>query len=367
MEATRYDTAVIGAGVVGASVARRLAALGARVCLLDAHALGGRGSRAAAGVGVPSVRLLADPLMLSFAQSGRKQLSADLDELTDGDPGRLRTEAGVLRMVRNAQHREELEKAAAGHPGWLGEWHEGERLAEREPLIATGKVFGAYRDPAGAVLDADAYVTRLQQAAAAAGAEVRRGAPVLGVEESATGVALATPQGTVTADRAVLAAGAWSGSIPGLPALPVRPLRGQMLRLDTPDVTLRHVVSGALYAAPSPSGTVVVGATEEEAGFAESVTAEGLLVLTAFLGRLLPRLAAGSVRTTWSGLRAATRTGRPLIGPVPGSERVVVAAGHGGQGILTGALTGQAVAGYLDSGHDEWCAAFAPGRPGSDG
>ncbi|GAA1257152.1 glycine oxidase ThiO [Sphaerisporangium rubeum] len=356
---TRYDIAVIGAGVVGASTARLLADQGASVCVLDAGARGGRGSRAAAGVGVPSVRLLADPVMLGFAEAGRKQLLADLDELTGNDPGRLRTEAGVIRVVRTPQHREELETAAAGHPGYLGEWLEGERLTATEPLLSIAKIHGAYFDPTGLVMDADGYVTLLQQAAVAAGAQLRLGTQVFGVESSASGVQLRTQDGAIEADRVVVAAGAWSGAIPGLTPLPVRPLRGQMLRLDA-TVTLRHVVSGSVYAAPSRSGTVVVGATEENAGFAESVTPEGLLVLTAFLGRMLPRLASGTLRDAWSGLRATAPGGRPLIGTVPGDDRVIAATGHGGQGILTGGLTGRAVAGYLATGDDEWVRAFTP-------
>jgi glycine oxidase len=357
----RYDIAVIGAGVVGASTARLLAAEGASVCVLDAGGRGGRGSRAAAGVGVPSVRLLADPLMLGFAETGRKQLLADLDELTGNDPGRLRTEAGVLRIVRTPQQRDELEAAATGHPGYLGDWLGREQLAEVEPLLATDKIHGAYFDPTGLVMDADGYVTLLQQSATAAGAQLRLGTQVFGVEHSASGVELRTQDGTLEAERVVVAAGAWSGSIPGLTPLPVRPLRGQMLRLEA-TATLRHVVSGSVYAAPSRSGTVVVGATEEQAGFAETVTPEGLLVLTAFLGRMLPRLAAGSLRDAWSGLRAAAPGGRPLIGAVPGQDRIIAATGHGGQGILTGGLTGRAVAGYLDTGDDEWVRAFAPAQ-----
>ncbi|MBZ4319933.1 NAD(P)/FAD-dependent oxidoreductase [Streptomyces huiliensis] len=362
----RYDTIVIGAGVVGASTARRLAAAGADVCLLDAHHTGGRGSRAAAGVGVPSVRLLGDPEMLAFAEAGRKQLRADLEELTGGEPGLLRVEAPVLRLVRDGRHRAELESAAAGHPDRLGTWLEAGRLGEAEPLLDTRRLHGAYLDTGGMVLDADAYVTRLQQAACAGGADVRLGVAVHSVEPDATGVRVATQAGRLSADRVVVAAGAWSGALAGLPPLPVAPLRGQMLRLDTPSAALRHVVSGSVYAAPAPNGTVVVGATEEPEGRTEAVTPEGLLVLGAFLSRTLPRLAAASLRTAWSGLRAATPDGRPLLGPLPGTDRVVVAAGHGGQGLLTGALTGHAVTALLCTGHDEWCTAFSPDRTFAD-
>ncbi|GII88979.1 hypothetical protein Ssi03_69690 [Sphaerisporangium siamense] len=359
MAQNRYDVAVIGAGVVGASAARRLAAQGASVIALDAHGLGGRGSRAAAGVGVPSVRLLADPLMLSFAEAGRKQLFTDLDEITGGDPGRLRTEAGVIRLVRTPQQREELENAATAHPGYLGTWYDAPGLPDIEPLLSPDKLHGAYFDPSGLVMDADGYVSLLQQAATAAGARIRLASPVLGVERTADGVELATHDGTVQADRVVLAAGAWSGSVPGLPRLPIRPLRGQMLRVDAP-VTLRHVVSGSLYAAPSRSGTVVVGATEEKTGFTETVTPEGVMVLTAFLSRTLPRLGGGTLRDVWSGLRAAAPGGRPLLGFLPGDDRVIAATGHGGQGILTGALTGLAVADLVAGDQNEWSTAFTP-------
>lgn len=362
----RYDTIVIGAGVVGASTARHLATAGADVCLLDAHHAGGRGSRAAAGVGVPSVRLLSDPQTLAFAEAGRKQLLADLEELSGTDPGLLRIEAPVLRLVRDGRHRDELESAAARHPGWLGTWLEAEQLGGTEPLLDTRRLHGAYLDTGGMVLDADGYVTRLQHAANASGAEVRLGVAVHSVEPGTAGVRVATQTGPLHADRVVVAAGAWSGALAGLPPLPVAPLRGQMLRLESRPPALRHVVSGSLYAAPAPNKTVVVGATEEREAGSEAVTPEGLLVLTAFLSRTLPSLAGTSLRTAWSGLRAATPDGRPLLGPLPGTDRIVVAAGHGGQGLLTGALTGRAVTALLRTGHDEWCAAFSPDRDFTD-
>ncbi len=131
------------------------------------------------------------------------------------------------------------------------------------------------------------------------------------------------------AGRLVVCAGAWSGGIAGLPPLPVKPLRGQMLTIFHPEVRLTRVVSGPTYLAPWRTGELVVGATEEDAGFACHVTPTGLMHLGATVAKLEPMLREARFGRAWAGLRAVTPGGKPLIGRYPGTKAVLIASGHG--------------------------------------
>lgn len=324
-----FDVVIAGAGVVGASAALRLAADGMRVLLLDASPVPGRGSRAAAGIAVPSVRLLDDPVMVAFARRGQEVMHRDLDRL-----GVARCAPGVLRPVPDERAAERLARLAEPYPGFLGEWVGPDVLAEDG---WRGQAHGGFLDPGAMVIDAAGYVDALVAAARDTGAEVRLG---VGLRE-VSGTGVATDDGRVAADRVVVAMGAWTGTLPFGP--PVRPLRGQLVRVRPPQRP-RRVVSGPLYTAPAPDGeTVLVGATEENVGFAEGPTADGVRALLTEIARAWPGLRSAPFTTAWSGFRAATDSGRPFIGEVPGMSRVIVASGHCGQGILTGGHTADLV------------------------
>jgi glycine oxidase len=351
----QVDVVIVGAGVVGASTARELALSGAQVLLIDRDERPGAGSRAAAGVGVPSVRLLGDPPMLDFAIRGRQSLSEDLARLA-GPGGSLVRSCGLLRPVRNQAEADRLAGLAAARPSFLGSWVPRDELSSRAPGWS-GATHGAFFDPAAAVVDAAAYTDALVAEAARAGARVRTGCELRAWSNESTHVTVELPGGSVRAEQVVFASGAWIG---GLCDLPVRPLRGQMIRLEvSPEQLPRHIVSGSLYVAPSPDGrTALVGATEEDVAFAPGPTAEGVLLLLAHVARNWPGLRHNRISSIWHGFRAATPDGRPLIGRLSSAERVIVAGGHGGQGILTGGYTGRLVATLLGGESPtelDWC------------
>ena len=103
-----------------------------------------------------------------------------------------------------------------------------------------------------------------------------------------------------------------------------------------------------------------MGATEEDAGFSEETTAEGLLLLTSFVARVAPVLAKASVTASWAGLRAVTGSGRPVVGRLDHSGRLFAATGHGSQGILTAAVTGAIVAEAMQGTRHELLADLEP-------
>jgi len=159
----------------------------------------------------------------------------------------------------------------------------------------------------------------------------------------------------------VLAAGAWSRNIPGLPDAarpPVRPLKGQMLAIQMPDgaALLDHVVWGpgnsivpSIYLAPKSDGRLVVGATVEEMGFDTALTAGGLLELLRLTWDVLPAVYDQPVVESWAGLRPASRDDAPILGPTA-VDGLVLATGHHRNGILLAPVTARAMARYLDDG-----------------
>jgi glycine oxidase len=358
--AADFDVVVVGAGVVGLSLARRLAIQGARVLVLDQHHPGGHGSRAAAGVAIPSVRLLGDPVMLAFVQRGQAVLEAQLEALEGGNE--LRRGGGILRLVPDGRMREQLEEAARQAPDWLGTFVPGKELAALEPALEGTPLLGAYHSAGGFMVDTAAYLQALQRAVAGAGAEVRLGTPVRAVEEHAQGVVVHVDGEPLRADQVVVAAGAWSGGLGNLPRLPVTPLRGQMLILSHPALKLGRILSGPTYLAPWRAGEVAVGATEEHAGFSVQCTTAGLLQLLAGAARVAPLLREAAFVQSWAGLRSSTPDGRPLVGRWPGTQRIWVGSGHGGQGILTGALTGELLGELLAGEAAELARPFSPTR-----
>jgi glycine oxidase len=356
------DAVVLGAGFVGTGVARALASRGARVVVLDADPRGGLGSRAAAGVAVPSLRLAADPTLLEFVRAGKTCLDTEVAALEREDPA-VRRGRGVLRLALRDPQRQELEETAGGAGIALGRWLPVDELAAAEPLLAGGPAQGGFLDESGYVVDADRYLAAVAGEAAARGADLRLGTAATSVAGTARGAVVEVDGGAaIECGAAVIAAGAWTSRLPGLAELGVGPLRGQALELR-PAVEaggLTHVVSTYLgYLAPGAGG-VLVGATEEDAGFVADVTIAGLLHLTSAAARVAPRLRGARFVRAWAGLRSVTPSGRPLIGWLPGAGRVAVATGHGGQGVLTAGLTAAAVAELIERGASDVAAPFDP-------
>ena len=171
------------------------------------------------------------------------------------------------------------------------------------------------------------------------------------LEQADTVTGVRTSRRKVPCDVVVVAAGAWSAEIAGLPdeARPaVRPVLGQMVCLRAEERPLQHPVRGPhAYLVPRPDGHLLVGATIEERGFDERVRAEGVRLLLEGAFEILPATAEMEWVSAWCGLRPATRDLAPVIGrgTLPG---LVWATGHYRNGILSLPLTADAVAAAVE-------------------
>jgi glycine/D-amino acid oxidase-like deaminating enzyme len=153
-------------------------------------------------------------------------------------------------------------------------------------------------------------------------------------------------------DRAVLCAGAWTPALDpiGQTRERIRPVRGQLVRLFSTETTLPAIVWGKdCYIVPWKDGTLLVGATSEDAGFDERATADGVRQLLSAAEGLVPQLGSATFAGVRVGLRPASVDGLPVLGPSC-DPRVIYAAGHFRNGILLAPLTAQLIADYVIDG-----------------
>jgi len=151
------------------------------------------------------------------------------------------------------------------------------------------------------------------------------------------------------APEVVIAAGAWSGTIEGLPRpLSVEPVRGQMAALPWPIGVPPAIMYNRDCYLVYRDGEALIGSTMEYAGFDPSTTAEGIARIRAAVAAMYPQLSSLTVRRTWAGLRPVSPDGRPIVGGEPRLPGLSYATGHGRNGILLAGITGVIIRELLD-------------------
>ncbi|MFD7368780.1 NAD(P)/FAD-dependent oxidoreductase [Nocardiopsis alba] len=341
----RYDVALVGGGIVGACLAEELAGTGARVLVLDAGEEPGHATARAAGVAVPSLRYLDDPEFYAWLSLGQEALTGDIRRLEPGH-GEFSVRSPLIRMLR----RDDADLVRSLLPEDSGaRWSTADQLSSDGFRLPEDRHYLVDRN--GLMVDGSRYLRAVRASALSSGVEWLQGTTVSALEPDATGVRVLTPDTERRADRVVVTAGAWSG-LPGLTShVPVTPQRGELVRLGGVEPP-PWILSSAHYLAPDTEGGVIVGATEENAGFDTSPTVAGTSRLLRYALALAPHYAGAVPLALQAGLRPVTPTGRPLVGRVPGQDRVLVAAGHAGHGLLSARLTARGLTAAMDRG--EW-------------
>ena len=348
------DVAVIGGGVIGAACARAAALRGLAVGIFEPGPDPAAASPASAGMLAAQIEPL-DNGLVALAVRSRDQyqrLAAELGDTTGIDIGFWA--GGIAAIALDDKEADQLKDAVARQrqAGLRCDWLAAADVHERWP--------GAAPDCHGALFAPEDGTVDPQALTRACLADARRlGAALIPerVEEvrreggRATGVVTAT--GATAAEHVVIAAGAWSAEVRGLPRpLPVEPVRGQMAAVPWPGGPPAILYHDHCYVL-ARGGAALLGSTMERAGFDSRVTNEGLAQIFRGAVRLLPRLETQPVMRMWAGLRPGTPDGRPILGPDPDVQRLWYATGHGRNGVLLASLTGEITGDLLARGETD--------------
>ncbi|HEY4026065.1 MAG TPA: glycine oxidase ThiO [Candidatus Dormibacteraeota bacterium] len=327
---------IVGGGVIGCAIAERLSRERShQVLVLERDTVGSHASGAAAG------------LLTPFSEGAGSEIAARSYALFpetveraehSGISVEYREQDSITPALTGDEERR-LRRSA-------GRWLDAEQARAAEPGLSS-RVRGAavFRE---AQVTPVRLVRGLARTAAAQGAEIREGAPATAlIVRGGRLQGVQTAEGHVRADVVVVAAGPWSPALtsPLGVALDVRPNRGQLVLMRPRGLALRHMLTWrGSYLVPKPDGSVVAGSTEEDAGFDERPTAQGVASLLEFACRAVPGLRDATVERVWAALRPATPDGRPVIGVASAVPNLLLATGHNRSGILLAPLTAELVA-----------------------
>jgi len=317
---------VIGGGVIGCAVAERLSLDRHQVTLLERDQLAAHASGAAAGELSPS-SLPGDHESLAMFPEVVARVEKDSS---------MSVEYHVQQGMRPAFTEEE---AAGLKADKNGRWLDAVECRETEPALS--------HEVVGAVLLEHAHLTpprfvrALARAATARGAVIHEGTPAIGFQRDGQSIAsVQTPDGAITSDWVVIAAGPWSREVASGAGVDVevRPQRGQLAALDPGATVLKRSLFWSNgYLVPKGDGTVIAGGTEEDSGFDDRPTLDGIASLLQLARKLVPGLGAASLLRVWAGLRPVTGDGKPIVA-ITDVRNLIVATGHHRKGILLAPL-----------------------------
>jgi glycine oxidase len=346
--------AIIGGGVIGLAIGWRLAEAGQEVAIFERQQAGRGASWAAAGMLAPvSEAESEEEALIDLALAGHALWPSFADELTAA--AGLAIDYWPCGGLHLALNRDEAERLA-----FLRDFHARLQLESHWISVAEARSRSPHLSPnlkAALFCASDHQVDNrklaiaLRTAFVAAGGMLQEGAEVTALDLAGGKVAgLVIGERRYPADAVILASGAWSGSIEAVspghrPA--VRPVKGQMLSLR-----VKAPLTGSIlwregwYLVPRRDGRLLVGATVEEQGFDDRMTAGGLFQLLDQARELLPAIDELPVEEVWCGFRPASRDDAPILGPssLPG---LIHAAGHYRHGILLTPITAAGIAAYL--------------------
>lgn len=356
------DVVVIGGGIIGCSIAFRLAQARLRVCVLDRGQPGAEASGAAAGMLAPQGESVEPDAFSDLCMASRELYPSFIAEIEDlsGQTVGYRPD-GTLLVALDEEEGRELEAI------YQGQTRAGLKLERLTAEAVHERVRGLSRQiRCGLFVPGDHWVDneRLNEAlvevcrrlgvAFCPRSEVTRIHTRSGRVESvetALHTAGAGESSTVSGGQYVLAAGCWSSALvkPVGITLPMEPCRGQMIEFDSPEELPLVVRAGMHYLVPRAERRVLVGTTAEYAGFEKAVTGEGLQSILEGAVRLAPLVKNLRFRRAWAGLRPDTADHLPVLG-YGELENLVFATGHFRNGILLAPVTAQLISELILAG-----------------
>lgn len=344
---------IVGGGINGLSIGWRLAQSGYAVTVMESGEAGHGATWASAGLLAPHI-VVSSPMeeqrsrLVLASHKMWADFARELEEASGMSIG-YRTEGSLVTACDEAGL-DHLHEHIALQKQWGIDLQllSGDEARKLEPQISTD-VIAAVFSPIDHQVDNRLVAQALKMALLRAGGDLREHTPVteIVIEDNMIRGVRADHE-LLSADCVILAAGAWSQTISGLPAValpPVRPVKGQILAVQMPpDAPLvRHLIWGHdVYMIPRLDGRLIIGATVEEQGFDTRLTAGGVLGLLQSGCATIPAVRDLPIHEMWVGLRPGSADDAPILGPTP-IQGLIVATGHFAHGIVLAPITAQAI------------------------
>ncbi len=336
---------VVGAGIVGCTIAYELSKSGAQVHVLEPRSPGQGATRASAGILAPFIEGHGSTLLRDLGKRSLDMYEPFIAHLRE-DSGQdlIYTRNGTFELALSKDDEKRLRELAE----WLAaqhvesRWIEPSGFAKYEPQAAPNAL-GALLIPAHGYVGVTTLTLAAATAAERLGAHFSIASGAIRIFPApGDRVSVHTNETTLHADRVVLAAGSWSSQIvvEGAETVPVKPIRGQLLQLQTKPGAIHRVVWGPDgYLVPWPDGSVLVGSTVEDVGFDESHTDDAVQRLQAAAASLVPGLKGASITSVRTGLRPKGPDDVPILGASRAVPGLIYATAHYRNGVLFTPLT----------------------------
>ena len=344
------EVVIVGGGVIGCSIAFHLARLGASVTLLERDLIGSHASRVGGGLLLRYLEGEEDDsyrVLVSSSHEMFPKLAQEIRELTAYDIEYL--QCGVLTATDDPTELDQYRMFATQYARMpdAPRMIDTAELRELWPFAHTRYIGGVLVPNEGQV-NSPRFVRGLALAAERSGARVCEGRQVTGIKMEGNRVlGVTTDQGDLAADLVILAAGPWTGLAGKWVGrrIPIRPVRGQVVHLHTNKQAMSVIVHTAdAYLHQRADGTILVGATVEEAGFDCRLTSEGVASQLRAGLAAMPALSEWSFKGAQVALRPETDRTMPYVGKLEGIDNLIVASGHFRNGIMLAPITGKLVA-----------------------
>jgi len=353
------DVVIIGAGIVGLSSAYFLAKNGLDVSVIEKDSIGSHASGFAYGSLSPlgeaglSKEIIPELSIGRLGMDLHKQLAIDLPALTG-----ISTEYRIRPSMDLSFTEQEAEEAQLNilwqkkEEGYKVQWLERDEVLDLMPIVSK-RIRGAVYTEGVADVEPYKLLLGLTQACEDMNVTIKHGC-VTDVDTNPSGVSkISTLTEDIFCKYIILAMGPWttkSSSWLGM-NVPIRPLKGQILRLKSGlDPINCSIGWNGNYACNKPDGLIWAGTTEEEDGFDENPTQTGRDTILKSLIKMLPSLDEARLVQQTACLRPISQDGRIILGEVPSNKGVLIGTGTGRKGILLGPAMGYILSSLIRTG-----------------
>ncbi|PPA70973.1 glycine oxidase ThiO [Jeotgalibacillus proteolyticus] len=359
------DVIIVGAGVIGSSIAYELSKRGASVCIVDQGEAVKKASSAAAGMLGAQAEIEGESPLYSFAQSSKARFPAlqkELQEKTGIDIELV--QKGMIKLAWTEEEKQILKRRISLiGDDQKGSWLDPDEINKREPLVSTASLGGMW-------IPDDGHVNPFALSTAFIHGAITHGAQLLEythvesfIVENNQLSGVKTSEGSIYADEVVVTGGAWSARLLKEAGLDLNayPVKGECFSVTSLRPFLQTTLfTEGCYIVPKKAGRLLIGATETPHSFSEKVQMKGISRLMERAMELLPALEETSFEKTWAGIRPQTEDGLPFMDAHPGYSNLWIATGHYRNGILLSAETGVFMADLIEGKpiSEEWKTAF---------